>query len=664
MKPRKAVFIAVPLAILLLPLGIYLADQATSPDTIARNVVVSTVPVGGMNAADATVAVASYEDDLKASTGAFTVNGATFKLNPLEIGLTADVTSAVEAATEARKSGGPVARFISWIVSFSKSEDIPLEVTFDEDAIDQVFDAWEAAAVPNPAFNGGVAVVEGAVIPEYPRVGEAIDRTFAHTQLVNEMSTLDKTGVVVPVVEQTPQLTPADIDAAAAELELMIDSEIQLMSNDVGFRVVFSPQELSSAAIAEVSEDGSQIVATFDPEVVLAILEPRRAEYEIQPINAQLDIDIETDVITVIAGRSGTLLDVDGLIDEMKLAALGSGTGTFPLLVGAEPDFTTEEARAFTTLKPLGGFTTTHPANEDRVINIQQMADDVDGAIVPPGATWSINEHVGERTESKGYVAAPAIINGAPYCCDHAANIGGGVSQFGTTLYNAVFFSCLEDVEHRPHSLYFTRYPIGREATLGVPGPDVVFRNNTDTPVVIKTAYTDTSITVKMYGDNGGLECTDVTYDRTDVVEFEEELVADTEETLVPGERRKERSGINGFLIKVDRVVTYPDGRTETDLELTWRYRPLSEQYTVHPCEVSGEPIDCPVQLPSLSGKTWGEALEELEVLGLLAARTDVFVDDPADDGAVIGQDPAPGTWVDAGTTIKLTIGVFDEPGE
>lgn len=662
MKLRRALFVAVPVAIFLLPLGIYLADQATSQDTIARNVMVSTVPVGGLNEADATIAVAGYEDDLKASTGAFTVNGATFKLSPLEIGLSADVTTAVEAATQARVSGGPVSRFLSWLASFSKAENIPLDVTFDEDSIDQVFDAWETAAVPNPAFNGGVEVVDGVVIPQYPRVGEAIDRQFAHTQLVNEMSRLDKTGVVVPVVQQSPKLTTADVDAAAAELELMIDSEIQLMSSDVGFRVVFSPAELASAAMAEVSADGAEITATFDPDVVLSILEPRRGEYEIQPIDARIDINTETDAITVIAGRSGTLLDVDGLIEEMKKAALGSGAGSFPLLVGAEPEFTTQEAESFTSLKPLGGFTTTHPANQDRVINIQKMADEVDGAIVMPGDTWSINGHVGERTEAKGYVAAPAIINGEVYCCDHAANIGGGVSQFGTTLFNAVFFACLEDVDHRPHSLYFTRYPIGREATLGVPGPDVEFRNNTDTPVVIKTAYTDTSITVKMYGDNGGLECTDVTYEPTDIIEYEEELVADTEDELAPGDRRKERSGINGFLIKVDRVVTYPDGSTETDLKLAWRYQPLSEQYTVHPCEVSGEPVNCPVRLPSLSNKTWSEALAELEALGILASRTDVFVDDPSKNGVVIGQDPASGTWVEAGTTIKLTVGIFDEP--
>lgn len=661
MKHRRALFITVPIAILLLPLGIYLVDRATAHDTIARNVMVEGVDVGGLNIADATIAVETYENDLRSSSGVFTVNGSTFKLSPVEIGLDADVASAIAAASEARNTGSFLARFASWLASFSKSEQVPLEITFDRDAIDSVFDAWEGTAVSNPAFEGAVVVIDGVVVPQYPRSGEGIDRAFAVTQMEREMSRLDKTGVVVPVIEVRPVLTNAQIDATAAEVRTMISEPIQMISSEVGFRVTFDTKDLAAAVIAGISEDGTEIVSTFDPEVVLAILEPRRTEYEILPVNARVDVNLETDVISVIPGRSGPLLDVDGLIASMKAASLGAKTGEFPLLVGAQPELTTEQAQALTTLKPLGGFTTAHPANEDRVINIQAMADEVDGAIVPPGETWSINDHVGERTEAKGYVAAWAIINGVPYCCDHAANIGGGVSQFGTTMFNAIFYSCLEDVEHRPHSLYFTRYPMGREATLGVPGPDVSFRNNTDSPVLIKTAYTSTSITVKMYGNNGGLVCTDITHPVEDVVAFEEELVADELDEIHPGERVKERGGIDGFLVKVDRVVTYPDGRQELDLALVWRYRPLTTLFTVHPCEITGEPIDCPIKLPSLINKTWEQALATLDELGLLAAKNSGFVDNPEQDNIVLLQDPAPGEWVPFGSTITLTVGEFAE---
>jgi vancomycin resistance protein YoaR len=661
MKPSKAIFAIVPFVIALLPLGIYLIDRQASADEIARNVTVTDVPVGGMNRADATLAVEAYENQLRTDTGVFTVNGHTFKLSPVTVELDADVTAAIDTALLVGRDGGAIANFTAWVRSFSTTENVDLAIGFDDNAISQQITAWEAEAIPNPAYNGAVGVTDGSVTKEYPQAGQAVDHETAHRQIADEMSTLHKKGAALNVVNAIPTLTDEDVDSAALEMAQMIKAPITLISSDVGFRTTFSPEHLASAARADISADGATLVTSFDEDRVLEILDPRRTEYEIEPVDAKFDIDLETDEFSIVPGRSGTLLDTKSLLVNMKAAALGSGVGEFPLLVGQEPQFTTEAAEAFTTLGPLAGFTTNHPANQPRVTNIQKMADTVNGSIVLPGDEWSINDHVGERTEAKGYVAAPAIINGAPYCCDHPANIGGGVSQFGTTLYNAVFFSCLADVDHKPHSLYFSRYPMGREATLGVPGPDVRFGNNTEHPVVIATAYTDTSITVKMYGDNGGLTCTDVTHEKEDVVEHEEELILDKEGELKPGEREQVRSGIDGFLIKVERLVTYPDGRTEIDLNLVHRYRTLTEQYMVHRCELSGEPVNCPVRLASVVNQTWEDALAALADVGLLAAKVEGFVDDPEKDGIVLAQDPAPGEWVDHGTTITLTVGVYEE---
>jgi vancomycin resistance protein YoaR len=156
----------------------------------------------------------------------------------------------------------------------------------------------------------------------------------------------------------------------------------------------------------------------------------------------------------------------------------------------------------------VSSFTTKHPCCQSRVTNIQLLADAIRGSIVLPGETFSINDTAGERTTAGGYVRAGAIINGRIQCCDSKINIGGGTSQFATTFYNAVFFGCYEDVFHQPHSLYFSRYPFVREATLGWPLPDVIFRNDSDAVVYIHTEYTPSSITVTFFGNNGGRTCT------------------------------------------------------------------------------------------------------------------------------------------------------------
>ena len=152
----------------------------------------------------------------------------------------------------------------------------------------------------------------------------------------------------------------------------------------------------------------------------------------------------------------------------------------------------------------MAGFTTFHNCCESRVTNIHVMADQLNGMIVQPGEVFSMNARLGPRLASDGYVRAGILLNGELYCCDHPLNLGGGTSQMATTLYNAVFRNGFEIIDHRPHSRFISRYPLGIEATLGYPSPDVVFRNDTFTPLTIRTSYTSTSITVDLIGDDLG----------------------------------------------------------------------------------------------------------------------------------------------------------------
>lgn len=149
-------------------------------------------------------------------------------------------------------------------------------------------------------------------------------------------------------------------------------------------------------------------------------------------------------------------------------------------------------------------FTTYHNCCEPRVTNIHVMARELDGWIVLPWETFELWDVIGQPQESEGYVPAPILLDGEGYCCDHPLNIGGGTSQFGTTLYNAVYWGAYDEVKHKPHSKYISRYPVGVEATLGYPNLTVDFVNDTWNPIYINTSYTSTSITVEFWGNNDG----------------------------------------------------------------------------------------------------------------------------------------------------------------
>lgn len=231
------------------------------------------------------------------------------------------------------------------------------------------------------------------------------------------------------------------------------------------------------------------------------------------------------------AGRTGRRVDRRALAKRVA-AAVRAGRHRVSVPVRRiAPKITTRAARRVRSL--IGTFTTRYEAAQPRVTNIRRIARAVDGTTVAPGDRFSLNAAAGPRTPAKGYVEAPFIADN-----EIVPSVGGGVSQFSTTLYNAVYFAGLRIDTHQPHSLYIDRYPAGREATLNFPDIDLVWTNNTDAPVLVRASSDATSVTVSLYGANGN---------RRVRAEAASRQVA-------PG---------GDFAITVTRVVRYADGRTQ-----------------------------------------------------------------------------------------------------
>ena len=254
-------------------------------------------------------------------------------------------------------------------------------------------------------------------------------------------------------------------------------------------------------------------------------------------------------------------------------------------------------------------YTTYHPCCAPRVTNIHRFADLMDGVVVPPGKRLSLNRQVGQRTEEKGFLGAGTLVGG-----ELVDTVGGGVSQFATTFYNAVFWGGYQDIYHRPHSSYFARYPEGIEATLDWPTIDVIFRNNSSSNVLVRTEYTNTSLTVKLFGDNdgrvlvgdwkggrpnmeviaeGGDRARVVTAeisDRRDPVPPPDPLYRPNPE-LQPNEENHLQPAIGGWSVRVTRTVT--QGGNQTVRWWVVRYSPLRAIVEVHPCVLAES---CPAE--------------------------------------------------------------------
>jgi vancomycin resistance protein YoaR len=134
-------------------------------------------------------------------------------------------------------------------------------------------------------------------------------------------------------------------------------------------------------------------------------------------------------------------------------------------------------------------------SSSNRIHNVQLMADFIDGTVIEPGQVFSFNQVVGPRTSERGFLEGQEIIGSLVL-----PSIGGGVCQTATTLFNDAFELGLPILERTNHNLYLAHYPLGRDATVSWGGPDFRFRNDLKHGLLIKTSYTDQTLTFTFYG--------------------------------------------------------------------------------------------------------------------------------------------------------------------
>jgi len=534
-----AAAIALPLIVALVVVGMYAYDEIATDDQISHGVSAAGVDISRMSRDQAEAAVAAYEANLASQPVEVVVEGQTLTVDPMVIGFDVDEADVVDQAMRVRRASNGFSNFAKWIgTRIGGVTDISVVGTIDYEALDAILTEWDLTVIDEPAQDGAVVVVNGVPTAEYPQAGIRIDHDAAADLILTAISTGSDEAIVLPLVEIEPRVNDADVDQAVALAKDLVSDRIVLRPTGQTTPLVFSAAGLTTALRSEiVTHSPATVVPYLDEDVIKAIARTQSPAFEVPPVDASFRFDPETKEISVVPSRVGRTIDIDAIASVVSEAAHGTRSGTIPMIDGAQPSLTTEMAEAMGPFGEVSTFTTYHPCCENRVVNIQLLADEINGHWVMPGEIFSINDTAGKRTTAEGYRRAGAIIGGEVVCCDNPANVGGGTSQFATTFYNAVFFGCYEDVFHQPHSLYFSRYPYVREATLGFPAPDVKFRNDSDSVVYIETSYTPSSITVTFYGNNGGRTC------------------------------ESQRNGNT-----ITRVMTHPDGSVTTQ-SWTWNYR-------------------------------------------------------------------------------------------
>ena len=529
--------------------GLSLLLSALRPDALPGTTLLG-VDVGGLDRPELDAAVERIADDRAADPirverglvdGRDSGEGTTLEATAADVGYAIDVDLTVAVIRSRGRQANPFDALADHWRSWREGIVVDPVEGVDQDRLTQ----WAGATAQEldvEVIEGDVAVDGVEVVRTDPAPGIVVDadRLAADAgAAAMQRGEATITAVVEPV---EPETTTHAVDEAVALLERGIDGPVRLERYDAAI-------ELTAEQLADVltiERDGGDFTVSASADTLDAMIDDAaRQAVEREPVDAE--IYLSDGEVVIDESTDGFAFDPQAAAEQIEAVARGEEDRTATLdgevLRAAR---STQDAEDLGIVEEVSSFTTEFAPGQSRVTNIRLIADLVAGQMLEPGDTFSVNEHVGERTEERGFVGGGAILRG-----EFVDQIGGGVSQFATTMYNAAYFGGYEIVEHQAHSYYIDRYPAGREATLNYPTIDLKIRNNSPHGLLIDTSHTDSSVTVSMWG--------------TPWVEVES----------IAGERTRIRSGEvrDGFDITVTRVLRFPDGREEREPQFT-RYLP------------------------------------------------------------------------------------------
>jgi vancomycin resistance protein YoaR len=322
------------------------------------------------------------------------------------------------------------------------------------------------------------------------------------------------------------------------------------------------------------------------------------------PIDARLDLGARAKIPDV----PGQELDVEASLERLSKGThddeetIELATRPVPAMVALDDLARVEVGKVVsaheTTFRLTG-------SGLGRSMNIRRAAERIDGVVIAPGALFSFNEHVGERTLQNGFTWAPEIQGD-----EMRTGVGGGTCQVSTTLHIAALFGALEIVQRQGHSHPSAYALMGLDATVSWPTVDLKIRNTLPHPVLIH-AYlpTPTTIRVELLGGDP-VATASYLFSIGSTEDFTRRIYI--KNFLPPGTSIRNQRGTRGFSVSSTVMLRFADGRVEEKHYFTG-YRPSPEVLWVAP----GMPEDKMPPLPKHAKGVEGQMSAETETYSM-----------------------------------------------
>lgn len=383
--------------------------------------------------------------------------------------------------------------FVSWLGFGNTDRENFLNTPY----LNSQIGTWEEILQFKSASEGTISLSNKTIQVSLPETGIQINKQ----ELARDLTQFRRHKEIKRIYNQTastqitkPKTNTKDFQKLATNITNSLSQNFILSNNELGISHTLTIPDLFNIISVEYKDE------TFAHEIIIneVYLTEHLAQYSQEVQDASFVFNADK-TVSIKPSQTGIEPSISETVQAFQEAIKNGENSAQLFFITTYPELTTEKADELNINHLVSSFTTYFACCEARARNIKRAADSIDGTLIAPGETFNLNTTIGKRTLERGFEPAGTLVKGSLI-----ETVGGGISQFATTFYNTVYWGGFQIVSHTPHSRYFSRYPEGVEATISWPEPHLIFKNDTDNAILIKTSHTATSITVSFWSDNNG----------------------------------------------------------------------------------------------------------------------------------------------------------------
>lgn len=345
---------------------------------------------------------------------------------------------------------------------------------------------------------------------------------------------------------------------------------------------------IAAALSFEHDADSGSITPSVSRDDLVMFLGSISSDVDVRPVNADLRY-FNGSVEVLSDEESGWAMDREASADSIIEAIEAGETGAEITVNPAEPEVTAAMADEIEIREMLSfGETYYTGSAANRAHNVELATERANGAMVPPGGTYSFVESIGGVISTDvgyeqgfGIVATDGGVSTVP-------SVGGGVCQVSTTIFQAAFWAGLEIGERNWHLYWMPLYGqdptgiTGLDATVDTSaGLDFTFTNTTDDWIAIVASANGSANRFEIWGTDPDWDVQTEGPNITNRVSASYETVVEETDALPSGFRSQVESAHDGFDVEIKRRVYDRDGEQIDDLVLNSKYEPASNRVLV-----------------------------------------------------------------------------------